>query len=361
MWRYSVGQKGVNRVTAYERPDATCIYVEWWDNEGGTPTRHRKGLRTITGEPVTDREIAKKAVAIMAQAQERRRNQRAAELLGIVTTRTLLDLLKRLHMDKAAEWSDAYRRDQDRYRTLWESKLGEIALTGVTPATVERIAREAYADKPTARARSLRYLVDAFYYAERKLKWIEPRHNLSAVNIPKPKGESKPYTSEEAQRLLPALERVDWRAGWIGYVAFQTGRRLTAIRTLPKHPEWFRDHGDYGVLRFPGETDKARNTGEAVVTDDTLRLSRRAHKRYSVPTMEECQDWLRRAEEVAGIPHRRGRSWHGLKRLYATLAKGHPGREKQAGTTGPTLDRVYVQDELGPKLELAKILAGRLS
>ena len=166
---------------------------------------------------------------------------------------------------------------------------------------------------------------------------------------------------EEAQKLLPALEAVNWRAGWIGQVAFQTGRRLTAIRTLPKQRGWVTMHADHAVLRFPGETDKARNTGEALVTGRAFELTKRALRRWRTPSMEECQDWLRDAEEAAGVPHQTGRSWHGLKRLYATLARGHVGREKQSGTTGPTLDRVYVQDERDPKLALARMLAGKLS
>lgn len=356
MWRYSTGRKGVNRITVYERPDAACICVEYWDNDG----RHRKALREDTGEPVTDRTIAMEAARIMAAAQERRRNQSVAELLGIATDRTLMDLLARLHADKAGEWSEPYRRDQIRYRAFWELRLGAIKLTALSAATVERVAKETYADKPTARARALRYIVDAAYYAERKLKWIEPRHNLSAVAIPAPKSKSNPYTLEEAGLLLPALEAVDWRAGWIGHVAYQTGRRLTAIRTLPEQRGWVTFHADHAVLHFPGETDKARNTGEAIVTGHALELTKRVARRWATPTMETCQDWIRDAEAAAGIPHRKMRGWHGLKRLYATQARGHLGRERQSGTTGATLDRVYVQDEKEPKLALSKMLAGRL-
>ena len=357
-WRYSAGRKGVNRVTVFERPDATNIFVEWWDSGG----RHRQSLRRATGAAVTDRDEAKRAADIMAAAQERKSNQTFAELLGIPTDKTLLDLLERLHDDKSAGWSETYRRDQDRYRAFWEGKLGAIVLTNVAPATVERIAKDAYAKKPNTRGKVLRYIVDAFYYGQQKLKWFGEDKNLSSVTITKPKTESKPYTLDEARKLLPALEAVDWRAGGIGHVACQTGRRLTAIRTLPRQAGWFEDHGDYGVLAFPGETDKARNTGEAVVYGRrALELSRKAAKRYSVPDLDECRDWMEKAEKAAGVPHKAKRSWHGLKRLYATLAKGHLGREKQSGTTGATLDRVYVQDERDPKVALAKMLAGRLA
>lgn len=340
----------------FERPDATNIFVEWWDSQG----RHKKSLRRANGDPVTDRAVAMEAAREMAEAQEQKGNQSFAALLGLPTGYTLPDLLDRLHADKGEDWSVAYKRDQDRYRKFWKAKLGAIVLVAVNAAMVERVARDNFAKKPNTRGKVLRYIVDAFYYAERKLKWIEPRHNLSAVNVTKPKSESRPYTLAEAIKLLPALEAVDWRAGWIGHVAYQTGRRLTAIRTLPKQRGWLTMRKDHAILHFPGETDKARNTGEAMVTGRAFELTRKAARRYLVPSMEEAQDWLRAAEEAAGVAHTKGRSWHGLKRLYATLAKGHAGREKQSGTTGQTLDRVYVQDERDPKLELARLLARKL-
>ncbi len=59
----------------------------------------------------------------------------------------------------------------------------------------------------------------------------------------------------------------------------------------------------------------------------------------------------------AGIPHQKGRAWHGIKRRYATESKGEKGRDKQSGTRNETLDHLYVQDDLAPKVELARKLA----
>lgn len=363
-WRYSVGRKGVSRVTVFERHDASSIFVEWWDDDG----RHKQALSTVTGHPITDRELAKKAADRMSRAQERKRNQQGAELLGLPSERSLKELLDTLHRNRGDEWSESYTRDQKRYREFWLDKLGNARLMRVSAAVVERVVSQEAKKKgergwsPRTRGAVLRYLVDAFYYAERKLKWIEPRHNLSAVSIPAAKSKSEAYTLEEARRLVLALEAVDWRAGWIAEVAFQTGRRLTAIRTLPERSAWVTLGQGYGVLHFPGETDKARNTGQAVVAGKrALRLTARAMEDWKTPSLQECQDWIEAAEKRAKIEHRSGRRWHGFKRLYATMAKGHVGREKQSGTTGQTLDRVYVQDELGPKVELAKLLAGRLA
>jgi len=355
----------VNRVTVFERPDAASLFVEWWDDLG----RNRESLKTTTGHPITDKELAKKIAHRMADAQERKRNQQAAEALGLGHDRTLPELLERLHADRSSDWSDSYVRDQDRYRKFWQRKLGGVRLSRVTAATVERIAAtEARAKdwSPRTQGAVLRYIVDAYYYAERKLKWIGPGDNLSAVEIPKPRSKSRAYSRDEARTLLPALEEQDPRAAWIGWVAVLTGRRLTAIRTLPK--DAVRVEEDRAVLSFPSDTDKARSSGEAVIWGERplslLRHLMDAPGRYvcgvKAPSHHTCRIWLEDAEEAAGVPHMKGRLWHGFKRLYATMAKGHPGRERQSGTTGQTLDRVYVQDELAPKADLAKKLAGEM-
>lgn len=367
LWRESVGRKGVSRVTVYERPDASSLFVEWWDDEG----RHKQALKTILGEPVTDKELALEIAEDMSKAQEARRNQSAAEMLGIPTPHTVKELLEDMHGAREGKWSENYTRDQARYRKFWEERIGGMVLTRVNAAVAETVVRkEAHRRErskgdrdwsPRTQAAVLRYLVDAFGYAERKLKWIEPRSNLSAVDLPRRLGKSEAYTLEEARRLLPQLEVVHWRAGWLGHVLLQTGRRLTAVRTLPEHDEWATLHEDFAVLQFPGETDKARNHGQAVIAGDALRLTRIVVEQgWETPTHDDCRRWLRKAEKAAKVPHRKRRGYHGLKRLFATLAKGHVGRERQSGTTGVTLDRVYVQDELAPKVQLAQVLASKV-
>ena len=355
----------MNRVTVFERDDATSIFLEWWDDLG----RHKQSFATLLGHPVTDRDTAKELARRASIAQEQKRNQQAREIVGLPVKRTLPGLLHALHMARASEWSDGYRQSQERQRRFWESKLGHIELDKVSPALVERIASEEAKRRkwtPRTRGAALRYIVDAFRFAQRKLKWITERENLSAVDVPGSKAKVAAYTLVEARKLLPALEAVDPRAGWIGHVAFQTGRRLRAIRTLGKSAVTL--HDGYAVLAFPAETDKARQEGRAVVVGRAYELTRTfmtSPGKYVVgkkpPANSVCNVWIRSAEEAAGVEHRERRGWHGLKRLFATLGQGMVGREKQSGTTGTTLDRIYVQDDMPPKVRLAESLAERLA
>lgn len=350
--RFTVGDKGVSRVTVYRRSSSPGIYIEWWDDDG----RHRKALKDFRGNRVTSWDDAKEIAKEFSRTQEKRRNLLGAEFFGIDSgeARTLSDLFERRHDDLGPDWSPKYAKSRDRRKTFWIERLGaRTPLSAITAAAVERVAKEAQAKKSDRwRQDVLRYIVDSFAYAEKKLKWIEAKHNLSAVDIPSAKGESRAYSLAEARKLLPALYGVDPRAGWMGTVAFQTGRRIGAILALG--PDDVRTEDELTVIQFAGETDKARKTGEAVVHG----LPERTDWRPVAP--EDANQWIHDAEAAAGVPHVSGRAWHGLKRLYATLTTALPGADKQSGTLKTTLEGHYRQDLLEPKVEVAKALADRL-
>jgi len=298
--------------------------------------------------------VAEKIARRMALAQERKRNQQAVELLGLPTGRTLKELLERRHADLARKWTPKYKRSRDALYRFWLDRLGDVRLTAVTAAVVERVALEAQGSRSVRwRQDVLRYLVDSFIYAEKKLKWIEARHNLSAVEVPAAKGKSVAYTEEEGRSLVRMLWTVHPVAGWMGTVAFQTGRRIGAIRTLKR--EHITTEPGWTLIAFPGETDKARNSGVAAVHELPERTD------WSVPPYEHCVAWLEAAETRAGISHLPGRGWHGLKRLYATLTAGQPGADRQSGTRRETLEAHYRQDVMDPKKDVARLLAEKLA
>lgn len=350
-WRYSVGQKSVNRVTVYERPDGASIYIEWWDDEG----RHREVLRSSIGHPIVDREFAMEIAQKASEAQLRKRRQSAAQMLGLQRgEHTLEDLLNRLHADKSSEWTPKYAKSRELRKRWWLENLGSPVLERVTPAQVERLVREEREERGLSNRWAedvLLYLVHAYDYARDKLKWIDARHDLRGVTLPKKKKKPrKPYTLEEAQKLLPALWEVDPVAGWMGEVALATGRRPNAIRQLRQ--EDVLVDGEFAILRFPADTDKVGVVGEALVH----KLRQRTD--WTVPSQETMIGWIHEAEELAGIKHIDGRAWYGLKRLYATLTQGMPAADLQAGVLEGTLKGIYRHDDRTPKRELAVTLAG---
>lgn len=350
-WSFSCGKRGVNRVRVYERSVSPVLYIEWhWRGK-----RRQESLKTKTGHPVTDKRLARE-IAIQAARDLKREHHRAARarMLGTGEERTVGALLERLH--SARQWKD--ESGQARFRRFWVEELGaETPLTDVTPAMIEAAGKATWSAKTLRHYRS--YIVGAYTFAETKLKWIGPEDNLSAVDLPSAKGKASAYALAEIRRLLPALESVDTRAGWIGHVCWQTGRRLSAVRKVLKSHVTLSD--GHALIHFPAETDKAGKASDVPVVDRALELTRILMDRpgkyvlgTKPPRKELClKGWLPKAEAAAGIDHVTGRGFHAIKRRYATETRGLVGREKQAGTLATTLDSKYVQDDLAPKLEVA--------
>lgn len=376
LWRYKTGQKGVNRVTVFERKPGGPLHVEWWDNEG----RHRETLTNASGHPITDRDLAQKIARSMSDAQRAKRNAQAAHaLLGQATPRTLGELLARLHERREAKWSSKYRKDQKRFRRFWLRSLGAgTYLRDVTAGRVEDVANRAkkandWSDR-TQQA-YLRYIVDAFTFAQVKEKWITEQHNLSAVEFPTVRGQSLPYTDAEMQAMRKAAPKVGVREAAFYEIARGTGRRSTAIRTL--RMDAIEDRGEFVIVQFPGATDKARRAGQAVLVGAGAKRVRTLLEQPAVqatgylfpygaldssdkdrkPMGENpTAEMIHAIEEEAGVKHVKGRAAHGIKRWFATKAKDRRAASKQSGTSEQTLRGTYEQDWLDEKVELAKKL-----
>lgn len=385
LWRFTAGRRGISLVTVYERYEGSRIYVEWWTRSGHKLQRHQRSLRTPMGEPVLDKKLAQAIAVQMSEDAEAEHKQRGyRSVYGPQHTEagtkflTLGDLLQRLHDDKEDGWSAAYTRDQQRYRTFWLEALGEdIRIHDVTPAMVEQVVKDEVARRKASKngARQwslrqqqavLRYIVDAYSYGQHSLKWLTEANNLSAVKVPKPTARHAPaFTVEEMRVLLPALERIDARAGWLGRVLWQGGRRLSATRMMLK--ENVEVFSDYCVLRYPLDS-ATKQGGEVVITGEAYRLTLQLMQgsgRYVLgtvpPRMDEAQRWMQQALQEAGIPKRRWLSWHSIKRRYSDRTEGMKGRAAQAATSESTLRRVYdPKDDRTAKLAVARALEEEL-
>jgi hypothetical protein len=366
LWSYITGKKGTSRVRVYERYDDSPLHVEWYlDGQ-----RYQRSLKTETGQTIRDKRDAKRIADEMADALERsHRSAARRRLWGVAPGKTVGQLLNAMHEARAHKWSDTYTRDQDRFRRFWTEKLGaDTPIVEVSEPLVERALWDELDERrPATRNRYRRYIVDAFGYAQRKLKWIEERHNLSAVDFEDPKSRKLDYSQDEVTRLLEGLAGVGMVPEWIGHVLWQTGRRLSAVRTLPKKAVTLEE--DRAVVDWPEETDKARKRGVSILVGRAHELSRElmaGSGKYvagrSPPSLDTCEKvWLPEAEKRAAIEHVEGRAWHGIKRRFSTATKGLKGRDKQAGTLESTLRSHYeVDDDLEAKAEVAALLARRV-
>lgn len=368
LWSFTCGKRGESRVRVYERRPGAPLQIEWYL----AGKRYQRSLKYETGATIYDRDdavrIAKRASLRLEQAH---RGAYRSTQFAPSPARSLADLFDRLHRDKQDEWSADHLRHQEQYRKLWVQRLGKDArLVGITPAMIEEAGKREAKERgwsPRSHQAFLRYVVDAFSYAEQKLKWIDPRNNLAGVTIPEAKSKGRPYSLEEMRRILPALAEVDPVAEWMGHLLWQTGRRLSAARTLPKTAVSVRE--GYSVIRWPQETDKAGKVGASVVVgrahDLTVALMEQPGKYVAgkePPSVELLdKEWMPAAERIAGVAHVAGRAWHGIKRRFSDRTEGLKSRAVQAGTREETLRRVYDPgDDVEAMMEVAKKLASEV-
>ncbi len=392
LWRYSTGDKGVNRVTVYQRNLSPRLYIEWWDDDG----RHQRSLTTATGVPIVDRNLAKRLAHRASAAQLRKRKQQASALLGVAQDRTLADLLRVYHDDMKDSWKPSHMKKQEMFRRFWLTQLGHAtALTDITGPTCNRVVRDHVAEQkkkwsPTTQNHYLRYIVDAYSYARKFLKWIGEQHDLSNVRYVKAYPVSRAYSLEETRLLLAALHEVDLRAGVLGELCYYGGRRLASVLAVETPdvylvPESVLEELDgincAVVITFLAEHDKASQRGRSVFVNDTARaikvlldtplvkstkflfplgdLDKPTPRSETAPPHQNyaIKRWLAPAEKLAGIEHVKGRAFHGLKRRFATDVDDLTTASWQSGTSEATLRRTYRQDDLLKKLRLAEQLS----
>lgn len=389
-WPYAVGTKGVNRVRVYNRDDSGVIQIEWVDDRG----RQQRSLRTVVGEPVTDRTLARDIADRMSAKQAEVRNQ-AARRLVFGTDATVKDLLDELHRRREPKWKKTYRRDQGRYKAFWTEKLGaRTHIKAVSADRVEAVVEEEAGRRgwsPRTQAAYLRYIVDAYYFAEKKLNLLLPTETLSAVDFPRlSKRRGKAYSAVETKALLPTLMEVDLRAGVVGQAYYQAGRRLNSTRLLEVGHVSFdtlttedREEVEAVVFHYPPEQDKVGSEEtEAVLVGSVVRKVRELLRKPAVQATgllmphgelddpkakrkpirkENLIHMLHEAESLAEVEHVSGRAYHGLKRRWAGSTTDRETARRQSGTSVATQRDTYdPQDDRAGKAGFALDLVKRL-
>lgn len=387
VWSYTTGEKGLNRVKVYERepgrPLQICIYIRG--------QAHRETLRNLNdGVPIFDRDLAKEIADAVAMDRRQRAEARTArEILGRPIPYTLHELFAELHNTREAGWSSTYLQQQRSIRDWWLDALGaDTVLTDVDAATASRrVDAETRRRKWSTRTQRkyLRYLKDAYIFANRDKKWIPELHNLSELKMPSQDSRSLPYTADEMLGILRVAPDKDLRMAAATHIAFSTLSRIGAIRQLRADDVEYETIG--GVermrLRFRAETEKRDKDGYATPSATARRYIEMLLQRPAVQSSgwllprgdldvadpdrspmsdKVMSDWIKWCEERAGVERVRGRGWHSIKRGMTRLAGDRLGGlravSKQARTTEGVLKDIYDHDSPEARAEVADALEG---
>lgn len=341
-WSYSAGERGRNRVRAYE--DRTgLLLVEYYERQPGTA----RPLRTRVSLQHRDPARAKQQVDDMVAAFGR--GTRPAG--GPVPLATLFDIYgrevtptkssgKRQHDRACAEMflrffgaaRDARslnRRDWDRF--IQARRAGTLAPVGKrTPAPVRN--RQIEYD--------LRWLLAVLNWAtmardDDGAPLLE-RNPLRGLPVPTEANPRRPmFTQEQYEALRAVASEMDWRFQFAIGLVHETGHRIGAVRHLrgtdldleAKLVRWAAEHDKMGFAHetpcsegLVQATRAVRRAGAAIGAtwllpapgDETRPCSRHV-----------LRDWMEQALRRLGLDRQRY-GWHSFRRKFATELKHLP-------------------------------------
>lgn len=337
-WSYAAGEKGRNRVLAYERSSG-IIYLEFFE--------HGERRRISTGH--RDRAKAKQEADEIAARFGEEDPEEEDVSLG-----TLFDKYVRNRTPEKAESTQEHDRRckelfcryfghdipaSDLNRELWDRFIRERG-SGAIDARghrvpegdrTERGARIVAKDLKLLNA-ALRWAVDADLLDRNPCEFPGTESKYPSEDDP-----ARPVVSQKRyEAMLGVADDVDWRFRLALVLANETGHRIGSIRRL----RWSDVKLEKAAVRWRGSADKMRNEHVTPLTEAAVRALREARQvrpavgdAWVFPAPEDSsepcsrhlmRDWWLQAERRADLDHPDGMGWHAMRRKFATEHKGVP-------------------------------------
>jgi integrase len=367
-WSYSAGERGRNRVRAYEDAKTGVLHLEFYEPVPGEAKPKRKALSL--GH--RDRERAKQQADELAAKFGRAEQQ----LSGDITLRELFDIYGREVTPQKSERSQRHdhgaaemflrffgreRKALSLSRRDWDAFIKERGAGRIRPAHKQEANRVG----PRTIARDLLWLRAVLNWAttagDGKGSYLLERNPLKGFPIPREESPNRPImTPERYEAMLEVAEGVDWRFYVALVLAHETGHRIKAIR----HLRWGDVDLENEWLTWRGDEDKIGHEHRTPLTPAAIRalLMAREHdpgigEAWVMPSPkhpdEPCSPTLMRsywhqAEKAAGLERVPRLGWHGLRRMFATDLKHVPLKDLCAlggWKTHQTIVSCYQQED----------------
>ena len=356
---YSAGEWGRNRVRVFPDPKTGLIQIEWRENGRrlSRSLRHRDWAR------------AKKQADEFAAGfiGPEFHNEAKAEPEPL-TLKTLFDI----YGDEVTPAKSERSRTYD--RVAMKMFLGFFGKHR-KPATLSQFdwdrfirARRAGRVGPSGRPVSdrtieydLRFLLAVLNWAAKSRdeegRILLESNPLRGLKVPKEKNPTRVVlTQAEYEALLQASLAMDWRFRVALVIAHETGHRIGAVRQL----RWSDIDMERRTIWWRGEHEKTGCEHRTPVTEEALAIMEEARRRNpgigDIPLLPApknpstcigrslARDWWDKAELLAGLEPKRRRSWHSLRRKFASDLMNQPlkvlcelGGWKTAETSPPVL------------------------
>jgi integrase len=328
-WSFSTGERGRNRVRAFEHPKTGTLFVEFAEAD----QRKRLALHH------RDREVAKaKAEELAAALRRGYAPQLTAPTLATLFDNYLREVTpqkgrsKQAHDHRAARLfleclgrsrkaGSLNRRDWDNF-IRWRKLRGDRRRLPGTPVGERMIVYD------------LKLLYAALNWAV-AAGWLD-RNPLKGCPWPKGTTPKRPVLRhEDYEALLRVGRAVNPLFELALILAHETGHRIGSINAL----RWSDMDLERGVIRWRAAADKIGLEHETMVTAEAIAALERA--RAERPAIGDAflfaendpgrpcsryqlEKWWRRAELLAALKHEPGRGYHALRRKFATELKHVP-------------------------------------
>ena len=375
-WSYKAGERGRNRVRAYEEKPGGFILVEFHELEADGTRRKRVSLRH------RDQERAKQQADDMAAAFGRSHPPDGGDItLGTLFDNYMREVTpgksegKQKHDAACAEMFLRYFGRDRKARTLnvrdWSRFIRERGEGRIAP----RHKRHPGPVRQRQIAYDLSWLMAVLNWATRARdkagKPLLDTNPLKGCRLPKEESPRRPVLKQaQYDALLAVAPAVDWRFELALVLTHETGHRIGAIRQL----RWTDIDLDGLTVRWRAENDKLGFEHTTPLTDaavDVLRRARRAHKAigdaWLFPAPKDpdqpcsrhlMRNWWGKAQKLAGLQRTERLGWHSLRRKFATELRNAPLKDlcELGGWKDPnTILKCYQQaDEAAMRTALAK-------
>lgn len=368
-WSYSTGERGRNRVRAYEDPRAACFLIEYYETGVGLVRPKKKRISLGHRDKARAKQEADEAASELGTAQPVESPELTLQLLfemylGEVTPGKSES--KQSHDLRAAgmflEFFGGSRevhtlglRDWNRF--IKERRQGQISPPGNLNQGGVRNRQIAY-DLCFLRAT----LEWASLASNGSGNPLLARNPLRRLPLPEERNPNRPLLHRERyEAMLEVAARVDWRFETLLVLAWETGHRIKSLRNL----QWRDLDFENATIYWRAEHDKNGRdhatplSSDAIEALDAIRFHHTGSgEAWLFPSPRDpgmpCSrhlptKWWKRAEKLAGLDPVKRLGWHGCRRAFATELKTVPVPDilKLGGwSTSQTLEKCYQQPDM---------------
>jgi integrase len=343
-WSFKTGERGTNRVRAYDDPNAGAILLEFYERDPGSSFAKRK--RVSTGH--RDREKAKAQAEALAgrlrrDEQPRADNLTLGELFDIYEREVtpLKGASKRAHDVRCSEMFGRFLGRSTKPNVLnardWNRFIADRRVGRIAPAQVRK--------KRSVRSRviayDLKWLLSVLNWAttagDGRGGRLLDRNPLAGLPVPNDGTPQRALLSDEQYDAMgAAAANVSPRLALALVIAYETGHRINSVRQL----RWSDVDLERALVRWRAENDKIGFEHETPLTEPAISalLAERALRpaigdAWLFPSPDDSNrpcdryhfqnDW-NRAALIAKLPKGTRLGWHSLRRRFATDFKHVP-------------------------------------